>query len=96
MAKLDFNSFYESYQKDPNAVVLEMVSEAASCILDNIQMNRITITELLKDEIPPCEICDLMGWPALMDNGMFDKCAEVAIQLALAVSGYKYDYKTTN
>lgn len=90
MAEFDFNSFYKQYSENPEQTKLEMVKEAASRLMELVLDNEVTDTELYKGNIPCNEVCKLLGWPELMDNGIFEQCAEIATQLVLAVLNYKY------
>ena len=90
MAEFDFDSFYKRYSENPEQTKLEMVKKAASSLIELVLDNEVTETELYKGNIPCNEVCELLRWPVLMDNGIFEQCANIAVQLALAVLGYKY------
>lgn len=91
MAKFNFDSFYKQYSENPEQTKLEMVKKAASCLIELVHDNKVTDAELYKGNIPCNEVCELLGWPVLMDNGIFEQCADIAVQLALAVLNYKYE-----
>ena len=89
MKTIDLNDFYKNFSQNPEATKFALVRRAERIIFEAVQAGRVDCSELL-EPLNYAEILeDWLGWPNFQDGGIFEQCADAAVNTVLQVYGFK-------